>query len=79
MFRNLAESFDRHQIIDSGTEASAALLTATARIGELARAAGATVKTLEDNAFTHRPIDLTPAEIADTREAIAAAALRSLP
>jgi hypothetical protein len=78
-FQNLSENFDRHQLLDAGTEAAAGLLNATDRIHSFAKAAGLTLETVEDNAFTHRPIELSPAELADTREAIAAAALRSLP
>ncbi|MFD6156725.1 hypothetical protein ACFWF7_19320 [Nocardia sp. NPDC060256] len=78
-FRALSESFERHQLIDAGTEASAALLNATNWLHDLARTAGQTVTTIEDNAFTHRPIELSPTELNDTRQAIAAATIRSQP
>jgi hypothetical protein len=78
-FQQLSESFERHQLLDAGTEAAAVLLRAADWIQGLGHAAGLTFTPVEDNAFTHRPVELSAAELADTREAIAAAALRMLP
>lgn len=75
-FRELAESFDRHQLIDAGTEAAASLSRTVGRVCEMAGAAGLSLETLEDNTFTHRPVDRSAAEIAETREAITAAEQR---
>ncbi|MFB8274416.1 hypothetical protein [Nocardia colli] len=78
-FQSLSESFEQHQLLDAGTEASAALLNMTDWLQDLTRSAGQAPTTIEDNAFTHRPIELSPTELNDTREAIARAALRSAP
>ncbi|WP_433656863.1 hypothetical protein ACQPW1_36250 [Nocardia sp. CA-128927] len=77
--RSLSESFERHQLPDAGTGVSAALLNATGWLHDFARTAGQTLTTVEDNAFTHRPIELSPTQLTDTREAIATAAIRSQP
>ncbi|MEU1984165.1 hypothetical protein [Nocardia sp. NPDC019395] len=75
-FRELAASFDQHQLLDAGTAAAASLLRAAGRIRELMGSAGLTLETVEDNTFTHCPVDLSPAELADTREAITVAEQR---
>ncbi|NNH72801.1 hypothetical protein HLB23_23555 [Nocardia uniformis] len=78
-FRSLSECFDRHQLIDKGTESSALLLQTQDWLSGLCDTAGLSVTRLEDNAFAHHPIDLPPVELADTREAINAAELRCSP
>lgn len=75
-FAALSQSFDQHQLVDTGTEAIGVLMHATDRIKEAARAAGLTVEAVEDNTFGHRPIELSAAELADTCAAIAGAQLR---
>jgi hypothetical protein len=78
-FRNLAESFYQHQLVDAGTAAAASLLHAADRIRETMATAGSTLEIMEDNAFAHCPVDLSAAEIASTREAILAAEQQLLP
>ncbi|RJO74854.1 hypothetical protein D5S18_15590 [Nocardia panacis] len=78
-FETLSESFTRHQQLDTGTEAAAELLRVQTWMKDFAQVGGFTLETIEDNAFAHRPVELTPAELADAYEAIAAAALRARP
>ncbi|MFC9433408.1 hypothetical protein [Nocardia sp. NPDC057030] len=76
-FQSLAESFEQHQLLDAGTEASAALLNMTGWLQDLTRTTNQPLTTIEDNTFTHRPIDLTSTELDNTRAAIATAAMRA--
>ncbi|MEV0342228.1 hypothetical protein AB0H49_24695 [Nocardia sp. NPDC050713] len=75
-FEALSESFEQHQSVDKGTEAIGLLLSATGWIQKALRTGGMTMETVEDNTFVHRPVELSAAELVDTREAIAAAKLR---
>ncbi|WP_336086117.1 hypothetical protein [Nocardia sp. SSK8] len=72
----LSEAFDRHQVLDTGTELAAVLLNATGWIEQALRSAGGNAVRVEDNSLTHRPVELTEAEVLRTRVAIRSARSR---
>ncbi|GAA2206816.1 hypothetical protein GCM10009850_022740 [Nonomuraea monospora] len=69
--RGLAAEFDKHQDVDSATEAASLLLAFTDLLLAGARASGHEAHVHKDNAFTHRPMDLTGEEKALVHTAIA--------
>jgi hypothetical protein len=68
----LQERFEEHQKGGTAVSGIAMLLGATDALTQAAREAGYTVQKLEDNSMLHTPVDLTPAEVQATREAITA-------
>lgn len=58
-FQSRSEIFEQHQLLDAGTEASAALLNLTDWLQDPTCSADQAPTTIEDNAFTHRPIELS--------------------
>ncbi|MDP4502572.1 hypothetical protein [Nonomuraea turcica] len=69
--RALAAEFDRHQDVDSATRSASLLLGLTDILIAGARSSGLQVHVHTDNAFTHRPMDLTSDEKAVVHAAIA--------
>ncbi|MGW4632711.1 hypothetical protein [Nocardia sp. NPDC004415] len=72
----LSEAFDKHQVLDTGTELAAVLLNATGWIEQALRSVGGEAVRVEDNSFTHRPVELTEGEVLRTRVAIRSARSR---
>lgn len=70
--RELAEQFDEHQKLDSGTQAVSGLLSGMDALKSAAESAGMQVSTVVDNASAHRPMDLTADERAAVHAAFAA-------
>ncbi|MGW5440223.1 hypothetical protein [Nocardia asteroides] len=66
----LSDLFDKHQVLDTGTELSAMLLNATGWIEQALRSVAGNVERVEDNSFVHRPVELTEGEMGRTRAAI---------
>ncbi|WP_278265442.1 hypothetical protein [Nocardia sp. AG03] len=75
-FTELSAAFDKHQVLDSGTELAAVLLNATGWIEQALRSGGGNAVRVEDNSFTHRPVELTEGEVLRTRVAIRSARSR---
>lgn len=72
--RKLAEEFRSHRKLDSATRSVSLLLQATDMLKAAAEQSGMEANVVIDNAFAHRPIDLTGEERAGVFEAIEATA-----
>lgn len=72
----LSAEFDRHQVMDTGTELAAVLLNLSGWIEQALRSSTVRIQRVEDNSFVHRPIELTERENEHTRIAIGAARSR---
>ncbi len=68
----LIEKFEAHQDVDSATQAISLLLAVTGALTSAAERSGLTTRTTVDNAFVHRPVDLTDDERAPVHAAFAA-------
>ncbi|MFI8978053.1 hypothetical protein ACIGO9_34600 [Nocardia asteroides] len=73
---DLSVEFDRHQVMDTGTELAAVLLNISGWIEQSLRSSAVKMQRVEDNSFVHRPIELTEEELERTRVAIRAAQSR---
>lgn len=68
----LIERFEAHQEVDAATQAISLLLAVTGALTAAAERSGMTTRTTVDNAFAHRPVDLTDDERAPVNAAFAA-------
>lgn len=68
----LVEKFEAHQEVDAATQAISLLLAVTGALTSAAERSSMATRTTMDNAFAHRPADLTDEERAPVRAAFAA-------